>query len=222
MQIETIFFDLDATLYPVSNGLWPAIGVRIDRYMREQMSIPADETPQMRQRFYEQHGTTLRGLQIHYGIDATEYLNYVHDLPLKEYLQPDPELRKMLLSIPRRRWIFTNSDLAHAKRVMSRLGIDDCFEGVVDIFAMEPHCKPRREAYHRALELADANDPQSCALLDDSVKNLAPAHELGFFTVLVGGISDHPVVNRALPVIHDLRSIVPEFWENGSRGKHGG
>jgi pyrimidine 5'-nucleotidase len=222
MQIETIFFDLDATLYPASNGLWPAIGVRIDQYMRERMGIPADETPQMRQHYYEQHGTTLRGLQIHYDIEAVDYLHYVHDLPLHEYLQPDPDLREMLLSIPRRRWIFTNADKAHAERVMSTLGIEDCFDGVVDIFALEPHCKPLEEAYHRALELAEVSDPKSCALLDDSAKNLAPAHQLGFFTVLVGRNGSHPVARRTLPAIHDLRRVVPEFWDHGTEEKYEG
>lgn len=34
MQFDTIFFDLDSTLYPESNGLWQVIRERIDLYMR--------------------------------------------------------------------------------------------------------------------------------------------------------------------------------------------
>lgn len=211
MSIDTVFFDLDATLYPESNGLWPAIRVKIDQYLREQMNIPAAEIPELREFYYLHYGTTLRGLQIHYGIEAKHYLNYVHDLPLHKYLQPDPALRNMLLSIPRRRWIFTNSDHPHAERVMAMLGIGDCFEGMVDVYAMEPHCKPQQESYEFALEFAGAADPKTCALLDDSTRNLAPAKEMGFFTILVGQNGTHPTADRTLVDIHNLLKVVPEF-----------
>ena len=86
MTFDVIFFDLDATLYAESTGLWTAIRVRIDQYLREVMGISAEETPQIRHKYYEQYGTTLRGLQKDYGISAQHYLNYVHDLPLDQYL----------------------------------------------------------------------------------------------------------------------------------------
>ena len=212
MPINTIFFDLDATLYPESNGLWPAIRIKIDQYMHERINIPQAEIPNLREYYYIHYGTTLRGLQIHYGIKAEEYLSFVHDLPLHQYLQPNPRLRDMLLSIPKRRWIFTNSDQPHAKRVLSILGIEDCFDGLVDVYAMEPHCKPNQEAYQLALSFAGNADPNTCALLDDSIKNLAPAKQMGFFTVLVGKNGTHPIADRTLLDIINLPKIVPEFW----------
>ena len=93
------------------------------------------------------------------------------------------------------------------------LGIEDCFEGMVDVYAMEPHCKPRLEAYQYALEFAEIADPQNCALLDDSTRNLAPAKKMGFFTILVGQNDSHPTADRTLPDIHDLPEVAPEFWE---------
>jgi putative hydrolase of the HAD superfamily len=213
MFFESIFFDLDATLYPESNGLWPAIRVRIDQYMRERMNLPEAEIPKLREYYFRNYGTTLRGLQIHYGIEARDYLNYVHDLPLHQYLQPDPALRAMLLSLPSDRWIFTNSDRAHAERVMAALGITDCFEGMVDVYTLEPHCKPRPEAYHLALEIAGVTKPQKCALLDDSPRNLAPAKAMGLFTILIGQNGNHASADRSLANIHDLPEIVPELWQ---------
>ena len=35
MCFETLFFDLDDTLYPPTSGLWDAIGERIETFMRE-------------------------------------------------------------------------------------------------------------------------------------------------------------------------------------------
>jgi pyrimidine 5'-nucleotidase len=212
MSIETIFFDLDATLYPESNGLWPAIRSKIDQYMHERVKIPHSEIPDLREYYYIHYGTTLRGLQIHYGVQPEEYLNFVHDLPLHQYLQPNPALREMLISIPKKRWIFTNSDQPHVERVLSILGISDCFNGIVDVYALEPHCKPKREAYQIALNFARNADPATSAMLDDSVNNLAPAKKMGFFTVWVGRNGNHPMADRSLWDIIDLPKAVPEFW----------
>ena len=115
MEIDTIFFDLDSTLYPESCGLWQAIRERIDLYLHTRMDFKPDEIPTIRHNLFINHGTTLRGLQIHYDVDPRDYLNFVHDLPVHRYLSPDPGLRRMLLSIPHRRWIFTNSDAPHAE-----------------------------------------------------------------------------------------------------------
>jgi len=213
MKFDTLFFDLDSTLYPESCGLWQAIRERIDLYLKAEMGFDPIKIPQMRQNFFVSHGTTLRGLQMHYQVDPLHYLNFVHDLPLTEYLAPDPALREMLLSIPHRRWVFTNSDAPHANRVMDILGIRDCFEGMIDVWKMDPLVKPLEGAYRCALEIVGGPAPEACALLDDSTRNLAPARELGFFTVLVGQNGSSPSAQRSLVDIHDLPETVPEFWD---------
>ena len=100
MSYSTLFFDLDDTLYQRGNGLWDQIRQRMSQYMHERLGLSWEEIPLIRQTYYENYGTTLRGLQQHYQVDAEEYLAYVHDLPLEHYLQPAPELRKLLLSLP--------------------------------------------------------------------------------------------------------------------------
>lgn len=211
-DFNTLLFDLDATLYPESNGLWKVIRERIVLYMRERMNIPEDRIDALRDHYYLTYGTTLQGLQAHYAVDPVDYHDFVHNIPLADYIQPDSALRAMLLSIPHRRWIFTNSDLAHTRRVLAALGVEDCFEGIIDVWAIAPHCKPHKEAYHMALALAQISDPRQCIFLDDSTRNLAPAHEMGIFTVLVGKNGNHPSADRSLEVIHDLRKVVPEIW----------
>ncbi len=213
MKYKTIFFDLDSTLYPESNGLWAAIRKRIDRYMHERMGLPKRDIPRLRNDFLNTHGTTLRGLQIHYHIDPADYLNFVHDLPLLEYLSPDPVLREILLGIPGQRWIFTNADLPHAIRVLDILGIQDCFDGIIDILTLDPLCKPKAEAYTFALTHVEAQDPNCCVLLDDSIRNLIPAKDLGLFTVLIGTNGTHPKVDRSMVDIHNLPKFVPDLWE---------
>jgi putative hydrolase of the HAD superfamily len=219
-MIDTIFFDLDDTLYPNTSGLWQAIRMRINLYMKERLDLPDGDIPNLRRFYFETYGTTLRGLQIHKQVDPLDYLAYVHDLPLNEYLAPAPQLRRLLMSLPQRRWIFTNADAAHAGRVLQALGLVDCFQGIIDILAMDFACKPEKEAFEKALQIAGESNPAHCMLIDDSPRNLVAAQRLGFATVLVDG--DYPTTNTMLyvPDLLSLRSVAPELWSrNGSENE---
>ena len=97
--------------------------IDMNEYMQGIIDLPISEIIKLRQSYLEKYGTTLRGLQAHYEVDADEYLAFVHELPLDKYIQPDPNLHSLLLSLPQKRWIFTNADSNHARRVLSILGI---------------------------------------------------------------------------------------------------
>ena len=213
MTFTTLFFDLDDTLYASSNGLWAAIRSRMGQYMVERVGLPAEQVPALRRTYFETYGTTLRGLQKHHQVDADDYLAYVHDLPLERYLEPAPGLRAMLVSLPQKRWIFTNADANHAARVLAILGLDGCFAGVIDVRAIDFACKPELVAYQRALAIAGDPSPFECVLLDDSVVNLAPARQMGFTTVLISQNGHlHPAASHTLPGILSLPQIMPELW----------
>lgn len=208
MRYTTIFFDLDDTLYPADCGLWVAIRERIDLYMVQILGIPADEVPPLRQQLFRQYGTTMRGLQQTRHIDAHHYLNFVHDVPVSQFLSPQPALGRLLADIKQERLIFTNADSGHAQRVMSVLGVSDYFQQVIDILAIAPYCKPHEEAFAIALRLAGEHDPTRCILVDDGPQNLATAHKMGFFTV---GVSSHqplPEAHVTIPAILDLPSAL--------------
>jgi pyrimidine 5'-nucleotidase len=213
MHFATLLFDLDDTLYPSTAGLWHAIRKRMSDYMYEILKLPLEKIPEMRQYYLETYGTTLRGLQHDYKIDADDYLAYVHDLPLDEYIDPDPELRDILLSLPQQRWIFTNADAAHAKRVLAVIGLQDCFQGIIDVRTMNFICKPDQEAYLYALNITQEVNPAKCVIFDDSIRNLNPANELGFFTVLVGKIENQHQADRMILSLHDLHDTIPELWD---------
>lgn len=214
MNFETVFFDLDDTLYTNQNGLWEAIRYRMSLYMHERLGLSWDIIPELRHHYFVTYGTTLRGLQLHFKVDADEYLDYVHDLPLHEYLHPDNELREMIESIPLRKFIFTNADAKHAQRVLKEIGLDGCFQSIIDVRAINFHCKPEPEAYQLALQIAQITDPTKCVYLDDSVSNLAPAHALGMYTILVGKIESHPKVCLSIHHIKDLQDQMPALWLN--------
>ncbi len=185
LSIETLFVDLDDTLYPASSGLWRDIRGRIDVYMRERLGIPAGQVQSVRQAYFEQYGTTLRGLERHYPVDKADFLAFVHDVPLSEYLAPNPKLRALLESIPVRKVIFTNADAAHAGRVLTALGLEGCFDGVVDIWAVSPYCKPMPQSFEIALQQAGNPNPRRCIILDDMPRTVRAARDLGMFSILV-------------------------------------
>jgi putative hydrolase of the HAD superfamily len=186
MPFDTLFFDLDETLYPSSSGLWLAIRRRINAFMREQMGFADEEIETLREQYFRDYGTTLRGLQAHYTVDMDKYLSYVHDVPLAGYLQPDPLVRQVISSLSGKKFIFTNADCGHAKRVTRALGLEGLWEKCIDVHVIAPYCKPMPEAFAMALEIAGSPDPGSCVLLDDQPRVTRAARRLGLFTVLVG------------------------------------
>lgn len=219
MSYTTLFFDLDDTLYPGSNGLWALIRSRMGQYMVEVLGLAEAEVPTLRRSYYETYGTTLRGLQIHHHVDANDYLRYVHDLPLEKFIQPNPRLKALLLSLPQQRWVFTNADADHANRVISALGLQGCFHGIIDIRALGFICKPELEAYQRALALAGGPAPEACVLLDDSAANLAAARQIGFSTVWVGqNGSSPPAAQITISSLLELPQKMPCLWRQADQG----
>lgn len=184
MQFTTIFFDLDDTLYPTDSGLWLAIKERMNEYMREKLNIPAEQVSELREKYYMQFGTTTRGLQEYHNLDTQDFLAYVHDLPLKDYLTPNPTLRSIIASLPTRNLIFTNADIHHADRVLKALDLRDLFDVIVDVNAIAPYCKPMPDAFKIAMQLAGEGDPRKCVMIDDLPRTTRAAKELGMFSIL--------------------------------------
>ena len=212
MSYSCIFFDLDDTLYPHTNGIWTTIRHRMDEYMKHRLNLPEDQIAQLRRSYFESYGTTLRGLQMHNNVNTDDFLAYVHDIPIEEILQPDPKLREFLFSLPQKRWILTNSDSNHAQRVIDALELSGCFNGIIDIRAMEFVCKPDPEAYRIALQIAGESAPNRCVYLDDSPRNLAPARQMGIFTVLVSPNGNDTSANLTIHRPHELAQTMPELF----------
>jgi len=195
MRFTTLFFDLDDTLYPSSTGLWKAIKERMNLYMREHMGIPEKDVPVLREQYFKMYGTTLRGLQARHNVDTEDYLAFVHDLPLSEYLTPNPLQREIIASLPGRKLIFTNADVNHARRILAALQLDDLFDTVIDVNAVAPYCKPMPESFAIAQELADEPDPRKCVVIDDLPHTTRAALEAGMASILYG--TDEPTAEAS-------------------------
>jgi len=204
VQIQTIFFDLDDTLYPKESGVWQAVRRRIEAYMRERLAIPDDQVFVLREKYLQQYGTSLRGLMADYQIDADDYLAFVHDVDIENMVPVNPNLGFMLAKLPQRKWIFTNSSTTHSQRVLAALGIGQHFEGILDVKAMNYRSKPDASAYALAIERTGTIGAGAALFLDDQGSNLQPAKQLGAATVLVGSSQPHPGADRFIARAEDL------------------
>lgn len=207
MPLTTLIIDLDDTLYPASAGVWQAIRQRIDAYIRHKFNVSAEEAVRLRDDLFQKYGTTMRGLQVVYHLDEEDYLSYVHDVPLEQFLAPNPALRKMLHGLPYRKVILTNADQRHAERVTGILGITECFEQVIDVRALSPYCKPMPEAFEIVLRLLDL-PAMECVLVEDSLANLGTAKRMGFSTVRIGNSADCHHCDATIESILELEQVL--------------
>jgi putative hydrolase of the HAD superfamily len=184
-RFRFLLCDLDNTLYPPDAGVMPAVGRRMLHFIIDHVGASPDEAERLKFRYYQEYGTTMRGLILHHGIDPEEYLAFVHDVPLEEYIQPNPDLDGVLASIPLRKAVFTNADEEHARRVLDLLGVRRHFERIIDVRQVGFNSKPHQHAYGCILDILNARAGE-CILVEDSVENLGPAKAMGMLTVLVG------------------------------------
>jgi putative hydrolase of the HAD superfamily len=184
MVPQIVIFDLDNTLYPRESGLMQEIGRRIQVWLCDYLKLTWEEATVQRRVYLHRYGTTLGGLMAEHNVDARDYLTFVHDIPVGEYLEPSSALSAMLDTIFLRRAVYTNATSTYGQRVLHALGVADRFERVIGIEEVGMRNKFQREAYEQALALLDARGPE-CIMVEDSVGNLQPAKELGLTTVWV-------------------------------------
>ncbi len=182
-HVETWVFDLDNTLYPHHVNLWQQVDVRIRDFVADWLKVTPQEAFRIQKDYYKRYGTTMRGMMTEHGVSADDYLAYVHAIDHSP-LEPNPAMGEAIASLPGRKLILTNGSVAHAGKVLERLGIGHHFEAVFDIVAAELEPKPAAQTYQRFLTLHGV-DPAKSAMFEDLARNLAVPHQLGMTTVLV-------------------------------------
>lgn len=206
--IKAWVFDLDNTLYPAS-ALYDEIGVRMTAYIARALSIDEPQALILRERYFHHYGATVVGLAKHHNVDAADFLQDVHQAD-HSVLSPDQDLRTMIARLPGRRIVFTNGGGGHAERVLESLRLSDLFDAVFDIEATGLSPKPQKESYQR-LATALRIEPCSAMLIEDTLRNLAPAHEIGFATALVGTVHPEPRPTYVQYWARDLKTLLQEW-----------
>ncbi len=196
-QVETWVFDLDNTLYPHHVNLWQQVDARIREFVAAWLGVSPEEAFRIQKDYYRRFGTTMRGMMTLHGVQADDFLAYVHQIDHSP-LEPNPALGAAIARLPGRKLILTNGSTDHVDAVLARLGISEHFEAVFDIIAAELEPKPAPQTYRKFLA-AHSVDPSKAAMFEDLARNLVIPHQLGMTTVLV--------------VPDGTKEVVREDWE---------
>ena len=183
-HVTTWVFDLDETLYPVTTPLFPQIEARMVRWIMATLDVDEAEADRLRARWWHDHGTTLAGLMEEHGQDPDPFLDDVHEIDLS-VLSPAPDLRAAIAALPGRKIIHTNGTVRYAERVLDARGLSGLWDAMHGI-EHSPHHRPKPHAEnYAAIHARDGLDPTRAAMFEDSARNLAVPHELGFACVHV-------------------------------------
>jgi putative hydrolase of the HAD superfamily len=187
-HVDAWIFDLDLTLYGPEHKIMEQVRDRIALYVEQYFDIDSEAAHKIRHAYWKSYGTTLGGLMAEHGVDLHAYLDFVHDVDLS-LLKPCERLRAGIAALPGRKLIFTNADAPYARRVLQIRGLDDLFEDMLDIHAMEHRPKPAAESYDRLCAMFGI-DPARALFVEDSAHNLEPAKALGMTTVWINHAGD--------------------------------
>ncbi|XP_010483578.1 PREDICTED: uncharacterized protein C24B11.05-like [Camelina sativa] len=138
-KYDCLLFDIDDTLYPLSSGLAMQVKTNIQEYMTQKLGIEEAKVQELCLALYKIYGTTMAGLKaVGYDFDYDDFHSFVHGRLPYSTLKPDPILRNIILSLPIRKVVFTNADKAHAAKIISKLGLEGCFEKVISFETLNP------------------------------------------------------------------------------------
>jgi putative hydrolase of the HAD superfamily len=208
-HLRDFVFDLDNTLYAAESTLYDDLGARMTAYVARATGLAHDAALELQERYFHDYGASVVGLVAHHGVDAADFLAYVHDVDLAA-VAPDPELALLLDALPGRTFVFTNGGGGHAERVTARIGIAHCFDGLFDIADAGLRPKPQPEAYQRLIAKF-AIDPARALLVEDTLRNLEPAAALGFTTALVGPVHPEPRPPYVHLHAHDVKTLLSDL-----------
>jgi len=208
-HVSVWVFDVDDTLYPREQGLMSLVQARINAYVVEAVGLDPASARVLQRQFLDEHGTTLAGLMANYTIDPEHFLHDVHDVPM-DGLEPNPRLAEQLKRLPGRRLVFTNGARDYAGRVLDRLGVTDCFDGLFAIEDADLTPKPAPSTFRHLIERFGF-EPRSAVFFEDTPRNLEPAKALGMTTVLIGDGHGKPLGDHIDHMAPDLLDFLTDL-----------
>lgn len=218
-KITTLIFDVDDTLYDVYTGFTQhRNGEGAAAFMVAKLGFPDIASAKaLRDEYFERYHSTAKALTVAEqegrfptvpGSDSDSSTDTrFHARDLAEYWSehlnfdllggPYEDLCKMFESCPEKLKLvaFSNGPRKYVLRVLKEIGLDKIFPDEM-VFAVDdvlPYCKPEREAFELIFDkISDGKNrikPEECVMVEDSMKNVRVAKELGMKTVLITGSS---------------------------------
>ena len=170
-----------------------------------------------------EYGLTLRGLILEKNLNPEEFLDYVHDVEHPE-LKKDKYLKSKIEKLQGKKIIFTNATSKHAEKILTILEIRELFDQIIDIKDLDYIPKPDKRSYQKLLECLNVDKEQlkKGIFLEDTVKNLIPAKELGMTTVWIKNSTNKNDFTKNFKSIDYSFNNINEFLDQiKMRGKNG-
>ena len=180
-KIKNFIFDCDGVLYDDLEGVFGQVSKRMTEYISKKLNLSLEKAKELQTNYFHKYNTSLNGLMIHHDINPKEFLKYVHDINL-DFLKKDLKLRKELIELKTKKFVFTNGSHEHASNITKTLGISDLFDGFFDITDCNFIPKPSIEPYKKLIDKFNIK-PSETVFIEDIAINLEPAKKLGMKTV---------------------------------------
>ena len=187
-------FDYDLTLYGEEERfVLNSLDHRISLFVQKVVGCDFETAHKVRTDYLERFGTTLSGLMALHHTNPEDFFDFIHEPEFLIYPKVSPEKLALLESLEGRRYVFTNGRGDWSRAGMAHMQIDSAIEDVFDLKRMNWEGKPHVSAYEKAEKWLESRgvfckkdaDKSQIVLLEDSLRNLEPAHERGWTTVLV-------------------------------------
>jgi len=258
-RVTTLIFDVDDTLYDVGNGFTAHRNSEgATDFMVQVLNFPnASAAKKVRDEYFIQYHSTAKALAVAEAegklppapkgwpvgkkrFDANDLSEWwAENLNFKILGERDEKLVQMLESCPLQMIAFSNGPRKYVLRVLREMGLSKCFpdEKVFAVNDVLPHCKPEKAAFQKVFD-AFGVKPTECMMVEDSMKNIRAAKELGMATLLIAGIGklsnsngsndlaaageatkagdapvmDDPAVDVCIESITEMKKALPSFW----------
>ena len=212
-------FDYDLTLYGVEERcVINSLDHRISLFVQKTVGTDFETAHKIRTDYLEQFGTTLAGLMAKNKVDPDVFFDFIHETEYLVYPKNSPQKKSLLQSLKGLRFVFTNGRHDWSEAGMAHMGIDSAMDGVFDLKQMGWEGKPHDGAYLKMERwLLDKlpqmghpvyDDPRDIILLEDSLRNLEPAHRRGWTTIYVNPSAETPDwVDYHIPHLLNLADV---------------
>lgn len=242
MDIDTLIFDVDDTLYPVSSGFSDHRNSAVPQFMVDTLGFESlAAATELRDEYFKTYHSSNKGLIVaeregklpegkHFRKDDLDAY-WADNLDFDKYLKPNEQLLEILEELSSaglKLVLFSNSTRRYLLKCCDALKIR-CFFPDERIFTIDdvlPACKPEAAAFNKVLESVGSTAEKS-VMFEDSLKNVRAAKAMGMWTVLInegveGGeatlLEDAAdasdlAVDADMKEITDMREKLPCLWE---------
>jgi len=211
--VRALVFDVDDCLYDVSTGFTAhRNGEACRRFMCDRLGFPdLREAGEVRDEYFERYHSTAKALTVaeregrfppmasRAGEEENTTTPRFRTEDLAEYWATNldfamlggvkSDLLRDLRDNRLHHVAFSNGPRKYVLRVLEELGLLGSVFAEHRVFAVDdvlPHCKPEAEAFAKIFDRVGV-EPADCVMIEDSMKNIRRAKELGMRTVLVAG-----------------------------------